>query len=208
MGQISMAVFISGGGTNLQAMIDHIEKGAIPGKIEVVISSREDAYGLVRAKKHGIEGIYIGKKNYPDLEERENKILAVLEEKKVDLIVLAGYMSIFGEKLVEKYRNRIINVHPALIPSFCGKGFYGERIHQAVLDYGVKVTGATVHFVDEGTDTGPVILQKAVEVKDEDTVQTLAKRVLEIEHELLPKAIQLFAEGKLVIEGRKVRIIR
>ncbi|KXG73799.1 Phosphoribosylglycinamide formyltransferase [Thermotalea metallivorans] len=203
-----MAVFISGGGTNLQAMIDHIEKGAIPGKIEVVISSREDAYGLVRAKKHGIEGIYIGKKNYPDLEERENKILAVLEEKKVDLIVLAGYMSIFGEKLVEKYRNRIINVHPALIPSFCGKGFYGERIHQAVLDYGVKVTGATVHFVDEGTDTGPVILQKAVEVKDEDTVQTLAKRVLEIEHELLPKAIQLFAEGKLVIEGRKVRIIR
>lgn len=203
-----MAVFISGGGTNLQAMIDHIEKGVIPGKIEVVISSREDAYGLVRAKKHGIEGIYIGKKNYPDGEERENKILAVLEEKKVDLIVLAGYMNVLGKKLVEKYRNRIINVHPALIPSFCGNGFYGERVHQAVLDYGVKVTGATVHFVDEGTDTGPVILQKAVEVKDEDTVQTLAKRVLEIEHELLPKAIQLFAEGKLVIEGRKVRIIR
>lgn len=207
METIKIAVFVSGGGTNLQAVIDHIEERKISGTIEVVISSNEDAYGLVRAKKHNIKGITIGKSNYPNVEERENRVIEVLEEKEIDLIVLAGYLSILGKKVVERYRNRVINVHPALIPSFCGKGFHGEKVHQAVLDYGVKITGATVHFVDEGTDTGPIILQRTVEVLDGDDVEILGKKVLAVEHELLPKAVALFAQGRLKVEGRKVRII-
>jgi phosphoribosylglycinamide formyltransferase-1 len=206
MSKINIAVFVSGGGTNLQSIIDHIEAGNINGTIQIILSSREDAYALQRAQRHGIQGIYMGKKNYPDLKERNEKIMELLNEKKIDLIVLAGYMSILDKEVVETYRNRIINIHPSLIPSFCGKGFYGEKVHKAVLEYGVKITGATVHFVDEGTDTGPVILQKAVPVKDDDTVETLAKRVLTVEHELLPRAIKLFAEQKLKIEGRRVRI--
>ena len=207
METIKIAVFISGGGTNLQAIIDHIEQGKIAGTIEVVISSKEDAYGLVRAKKHHIEGTTIGKSNYPNEEDRENRMIEVLEEKKIDLIVLAGYVSILGKKVVQRYRNRVINVHPALIPSFCGKGFHGEKVHQAVLAYGVKITGATVHFVDEGTDTGPIILQSTVEVLDVDDEETLGKKVLAVEHELLPKAVALFAQGRLMVEGRKVRIL-
>jgi len=206
MSKINIAVLISGGGTNLQAIIDGIESGFIPAKIAVVISSREDAYGLKRAEAHGLETCYIGAGNYPDPEQRTEKILEVLQEKKIDLVVLAGYMSILDPKIVEAYRNQIINIHPSLIPSFCGKGFYGKRVHQAVLDYGAKVTGATVHFVDEGTDTGPIILQKAVEVKEDDTAETLAQRVLKVEHELLPLAVKLFAEGRLHVEGRKVQI--
>jgi len=207
METLRIAVFISGGGTNLQSLIDHIEKGKINGKIELVISSRENAYGLIRAKAHNIEGMIIGKTNYPNMDERENRMIEVLEDKEIDLIVLAGYLSILGKRIVERYKNRIINVHPALIPSFCGKGFHGEKVHQAVLDYGVKITGATVHFVDEGTDTGPIILQGAVEVHEEDSVEILGKKVLAVEHELLPKAVTLFAQGQLKVEGRKVRII-
>lgn len=203
---IRIAVLVSGGGTNLQAIIDQIEQEKLPGQIEIVISSKEDAFALERAKAHGIEGICIGKKNFPSLKERENKIVAILEEKRIELVVLAGYLSILGENMVRKYKNKIINVHPSLIPSFCGKGFYGERVHRGVLDYGVKITGATVHFVDEGTDTGPIILQKSVEVLDGDTIETLASRVLKVEHELLPKAIQLLAEGKLEVVGRRVKI--
>ena len=159
-----IAVLVSGRGSNLQAIIDNIENGRINGKIEVVISSSSDAYALERGEKHGIEGIYIGKDRFPNIDKRNNRLIEVLGEKEIDLIVLAGYMNILNEKIVKLYRNRIINIHPSLIPSFCGKGFYGERVHKAVLDYGVKLTGATVHFVDEGTDTGPIILQKAVEV--------------------------------------------
>lgn len=207
METLRIAVFISGGGTNLQSLIDHIEKGKINGKIALVISSREDAYGLIRAKAHNIEGMIIGKTNYPNMDERENRMIEVLEDKEIDLIVLAGYLSILGKRVVERYKNRIINVHPALIPSFCGKGFHGEKVHHAVLDYGVKITGATVHFVDEGTDTGPIILQGAVEVQEEDSVEILSKKVLAVEHELLPKAVTLFAQGRLKVEGRKVRII-
>ncbi|QEK13672.1 phosphoribosylglycinamide formyltransferase [Crassaminicella thermophila] len=203
---MNIAVFVSGGGTNLQAIIDNIKKGNIDGNIEVIISSKKDAYALERGKKHGIEGIYIGKNNYPNLAERTYKILEILEEKQIDLIILAGFMSILDKEIVQRYKNRIINIHPSLIPSFCGRGFYGKKVHEAVLNYGVKVTGATVHFVDEGTDTGPVILQKTVIVKDDDTVESLSKRVLEVEHEILPMAIKLFAEGKLKVEGRKVRI--
>ncbi len=206
MSKINIAVLISGGGTNLQAIIDGIESGFIPAKIAVVISSREDAYGLKRAEAHGLEICYIGAGNYPDPNLRTEKILDVLRKKQIDLVVLAGYMSILDQKIVEAYRNQIINIHPSLIPSFCGKGFYGKRVHQAVLDYGAKVTGATVHFVDEGTDTGPIILQKAVEVKENDTAETLAQRVLVVEHELLPLAVKLFAEGRLHVEGRRVQI--
>ncbi|MBB6218832.1 phosphoribosylglycinamide formyltransferase-1 [Anaerosolibacter carboniphilus] len=207
METLNIAVFISGGGTNLQSLIDQMEEGRIQGRITVVISSKEDAYGLVRAKAHNIEGITIGKNNYPNVEERENRIIEVLEEKEIDLIVLAGYLNILGKKVVERYNNRIINVHPALIPSFCGKGFHGEKVHQAVLDYGVKITGATVHFVDEGTDTGPIILQGIVEVLEDDNLKTLGEKVLTVEHRLLPKAVSLFAQGRLKVEGRKVRII-
>ena len=206
MSKIRIAALVSGSGTNLQALIDQIEIGNIPASMEVVLSNREDAYALERAKRHGIEGIYIGSKNFPNLKERNDRLERILEERKIDLILLAGYMQILEGTIIEKFRNRIINIHPSLIPSFCGQGFYGEHVHRAVLEYGVKVTGATVHFVDEGADTGPIILQKSVVVEAEDTVEQLAKRVLAVEHELLPLAVRLFAEGKLVVEGRKVKI--
>lgn len=207
MSNINIAVFVSGGGTNMQAIIDEIEKGNIKGNIKVVISSNSEAFALERAKKHNIEGIYIGKKNYPEQLERTKEIIKVLKERKIDLIILAGYMSILEKELINEYKNRIINIHPSLIPSFCGKGFYGKKVHQGVIDYGVKVTGATVHFVDEGTDTGPVILQEAVQVKQDDTADSLAARVLEVEHKLLPMAVKYFADGKLRVEGRKVYIV-
>lgn len=201
-----IAVLVSGRGSNLQTIIDNIEDGSINGRIEVVISSKKDAYALERAEKHDIEGIYIGKENYPDVDARNDRLIEVLKEREIDLIVLAGYMSILNERFVKVFRHRIINIHPSLIPSFCGKGYYGSRVHKAVLDYGVKLTGATVHFVDEGTDTGPVILQKTVEVDFNDTVETLSKKVLKIEHELLPLGVKLFCEDRLEVEGRRVRI--
>lgn len=201
-----IAVLVSGRGSNLQTIIDSIENGSINGRIEVVISSKKDAYALERAEKHDIEGIYIGKGNYPDLDARNDRLIEILKERDVDLIVLAGYMSILNERFVKLFKNKIINIHPSLIPSFCGKGYYGSRVHKAVLDYGVKLTGATVHFVDEGTDTGPVVLQKTVEVDFNDTVETLSKKVLKIEHELLPLGVKLFCEDRLEVEGRRVRI--
>ncbi len=206
MSQIRIAVLVSGRGSNLQTLIDSIKENEINGKIEIVISSKEDAYALERAKKNDIESIYIGENNYPDEEKRTNKIIDILKEKEVELVVLAGYMSILDAKLVDNFRNRIINIHPSLIPSFCGKGFYGQRVHKAVLDYGAKLTGATVHFVDEGTDTGPIILQRAVDVDFEDTIETLSKKVLEIEHKLLPLAVKLYCEGRLEVVERKVKI--
>jgi phosphoribosylglycinamide formyltransferase-1 len=206
MQPLKIAVLVSGRGSNLQTLIDNIEKTEINGKIEIVVSNKKDAYALERAKNHGIEGVYIGKGNYPENDKRNDKLIEVLKAKKIDLIVLAGYMSILDRKIIELFRNRIINIHPSLIPSFCGKGFYGSKVHKAVLDYGVKLSGATVHFVDEGTDTGPVILQKAVEVDFDDTVDTLAAKVLKIEHELLALAVKLFCEDRLEVVGRKVKI--
>ncbi|HHW69765.1 MAG TPA: phosphoribosylglycinamide formyltransferase [Clostridiales bacterium] len=203
----TLAVLISGGGSNLQALIDNIEAGNINAQIGVVISSRKDAYGLVRAQKHGIPTYYISKKDYKDMDAFNRVLIKKLEEYNTDFIVLAGYLNILSSDIIKKYPNRIINVHPSLIPSFCGKGYYGMRVHQSVLDYGVKISGATVHFVDEGTDTGPIILQKPVEVYYDDDVESLSKRVLEVEHELLPKAVSLLVEGKLVVEGRKVKIL-
>ncbi|KGG80031.1 phosphoribosylglycinamide formyltransferase [Caloranaerobacter azorensis H53214] len=206
MSSVNIGVLISGGGTNLQALIDSIDKGYINGKIKVVISNRKDAYGLVRARKNLIEALYINRKEFNSDIEFDLKILDELEKRQVELVVLAGYLKVLSKEFVNRYKNRIINIHPSLIPSFCGKGYYGEKVHRAVLDYGVKITGATVHFVDEGADTGPIILQEAVFVDDNDTVDTLRERVLEIEHKLLPMAVKLFCENKLEVIGRKVII--
>ncbi len=191
MPKVNISVLVSGGGTNLQALIDNIENGFIDnGQIVQVISSRKDAYALSRAAKHGIKGIYIGKENYPDVEQRFRAIMDALEAERTGLVVLAGYMHILPPEMIRRYRNRIINIHPSLIPAFCGEGFYGERVHKAVLESGAAVTGATVHFVDEGVDTGPIILQKEVPVVIGDTVSSLAARVLETEHLLLPEAVR------------------
>ena len=197
---------ISGSGTNLQALIDNIEKGLINGEISIVISDKKDAFGIQRAKKHGINAVEIDKKNFADKNIFMKAIMDELEKHHVELVVLAGFLSILSEDFIEKFRNRIINIHPSLIPAFCGKGYYGQRVHKAALDYGVKVSGATVHFVDEGADTGPIILQEAVKVEDDDTPESLAARILKVEHKLLPQAVKLYCEGRLTIEGRKVII--
>lgn len=194
---VKMGVLISGGGTNLQAVIDGCENRSIAGEVKVVISNKEDAYGLERARKHNIKAIY---------EKEEDKIIQILKENEVELVILAGYLKIVSPKLVNEYRNKIINIHPSLIPAFCGKGYYGHKVHQGVIDYGVKVTGATVHFVDEGADTGPIIMQKIVEVRQDDDAKKLAARVLEVEHEILTKSISMFCENKLTVNGRRVYI--
>jgi len=201
-----VGVLVSGGGTNLQALMDAIETQGIPAQIEVVISNKEKAFALERARKKGIPAIYINPKKFFARDDYDQQIKHIMDEKKIDLIVLAGYLSILGKKFVQSYQNRIINIHPSLIPSFCGPGFYGDRVHQAVLDYGVKVSGATVHFVDEGTDTGPIILQECVPVLQDDDIRSLANRVLKVEHRILPKAVKLFAEGRLQIISRRVFI--
>lgn len=194
---LNIGVLISGGGTNLQAIIDETKAGRINGIVKLVISNKEDAYGLERARLSGIEAVY---------EIDENKIIEILKENNIDLIVLAGYLKIITPKFVDEFRNKIINIHPSLIPSFCGKGYYGEKVHQGVIDYGVKVTGATVHFVDEGADTGAIIMQETVNVEQDDDVKSLAKRVLEVEHRILKESIRLFCENKLSIQSRRVFI--
>ena len=194
---VKIGVLISGGGTNLQAVIDGCENKSINGEVRVVISNKEEAYGLERARNHKITAI---------CEKDENKIIEILKENEVELVILAGYLKIVSPKLVNEYRNKIINIHPSLIPAFCGKGYYGEKVHQGVIDYGAKVTGATVHFVDEGADTGPIIMQKTIEVKQDDDAKKLAERVLEVEHEILIKSISMFCENKLTVNGRRVYI--
>lgn len=194
---VKIGVLISGGGTNLQAVIDGCENKSINGEIKVVISNKSDVYGLERAKKHNIKAL---------CEKEEDKIIEILKENEVELVILAGYLKIVSPKLVSEYRNRIINIHPSLIPAFCGKGYYGEKVHQGVIDYGAKVTGATVHFVDEGADTGPIIMQKTVEVKQDEDAKKLAARVLKVEHEILTQSISMFCENKLTVQGRRVYI--
>jgi phosphoribosylglycinamide formyltransferase-1 len=207
---LRLGVLVSGGGTNLQAIIDKIECGYLAGcGIVTVVSSRQDAYALERAAKHGIPSAFISRKSFAAPEDYDKAMLEHFRSHNVDLVVLAGFLSMLGPSFIETYRNRIINIHPSLIPSFCGKGFYGITPHKAALDYGVKVTGATVHFVDYEYDSGPIILQKAVEVLDDDTPESLQARVMkEAEWVLLPKAIKLYSEGRLTVEGRKVRIKR
>ena len=194
---LNIGVLISGGGTNLQAIIDETKSGGINGTVKLVISNKENAYGLEMARLSGIKAVY---------ETNEDKIIGLLKENNIDLIVLAGYLKIITSKFVDEFRNKIINIHPSLIPSFCGKGYYGEKVHQGVIDYGAKVTGATVHFVDEGADTGAIIMQEAVNVEQDDDAKSLAKRVLEVEHRILKESIRLFCENKLSIQGRRVFI--
>ena len=199
---LKIAVCVSGGGTNLQAIIDAIESGKITNtKIEVVISNNKNAYALERAKNHNIEGICISPKDYEDRASFNKAFLEKLDSYEVDLVVLAGFLVVIPPEMIATYRNRIINVHPSLIPSFCGTGYYGLKVHEGALSRGVKVTGATVHFVDEGTDTGPIILQKAVEIENGDTPEVLQKRVMEqAEWVILPRAI----DGKAIIEGQRL----
>ena len=204
---LKIAVLVSGGGTNLQAIIDAIDNGTITNtEIKVVISNNKNAYALERAKNHGIEGLCISPKDYEDRAKFNEAFLEKLNSYEVDLVVLAGFLVVIPEMMIKQYRNRIINIHPSLIPSFCGTGYYGLKVHEGVLSRGVKVTGATVHFVDEGTDTGPIILQKAVEVQQGDTPEVLQRRVMEqAEWMIMPQAIDLIANDKIeVVDGKVI----
>lgn len=206
---MNIAVLVSGGGTNLQALIDAEKRGEIKnGKITCVISSNPNAYALERAKNNGIETVVVPKKDYPDRSEYTAAITNALVEAKADLVVYAGFMIILDSQIVKAFPNKMMNVHPALIPSFCGKGFYGLRVHEAVLASGVKLTGATVHFVTEDCDAGPIIAQKAVPVLNGDTPETLQRRVMEeCEWKILPEAVSLFCQGRIKINGNKTEII-
>ena len=194
---LNIAVCVSGGGTDLQSIIDACEAGKINGQIRLVISNRKKAYGLERARLHGIQAEWI---------KDEDEILKRFEEEKIDVVVLAGYLAIVGDKLLEQYKNRIINIHPSLIPSFCGPGSYGMHVHEAVFKRGVKVSGATVHFVTGEVDGGPIILQRAVDISDLETPEDIQARVLEIEHEILPEAVALYCEGRVSVENERVKI--
>lgn len=202
---LRIAVLVSGGGTNLQAIMDSIEEGRITNaEITAVISNNRNAFALERAAQKGIEHCCISPKDYTDRQLFNQALLEKLDSCQVDLIVLAGYLVVIPQEMITKYRNRIINIHPSLIPAFCGTGYYGLKVHEGVLERGVKVTGATVHFVDEGTDTGPIILQKAVAVEQGDTPKVLQQRVMEqAEWKILPQAIDLIANGKVsVVDGQ------
>lgn len=205
---LRVGVLVSGGGTNLQAIIDAVDSGVITNtSLEVVISNNPNAYALTRAENHGMEHLCISPKTFDSREQYNEALIKALDDRNLDLVVLAGCMVVLPATLISKYKNRIINIHPALIPSFCGKGFYGLHVHEEVLKRGVKLTGATVHFVDEGTDTGPIIAQKAVEVKWGDTPEVLQKRVMEeAEWKIMPYAINLIANGKVEVIDGKVKI--
>ncbi len=205
---LKICVLVSGGGTNLQAIIDALDNKTINNaKIVGVISNNPGAFALERAKKAGIDCKCISPKTFDKREEFEDALIAGVDEYKPDLVVLAGFMVVIPPKMIRKYKNKIINIHPSLIPSFCGTGYYGLRVHEAVLERGVKLTGATVHFVDEGTDTGPIIMQKAVEVKSDDTPQVLQRRVMEqAEWIIMPRSIDLIAAGKVTVKDNKTII--
>lgn len=194
---LNIAVLVSGSGSNLQSIIDRINSGSINGVIKLVISNKKEAYGLKRAESSGIKSFYT---------EDESEIINTLKNEEIDLIVLAGFLKVLSKKFVNEFSGKIINIHPSLIPSFCGKGYYGKKVHEKVLEYGVKFTGATVHFVDENADTGPIILQEVVPVLGDDTVESLSKRVLQVEHKLLPKVVEMYCKGKIKTFGRKVVI--
>ena len=203
--RLRLAVLLSGGGTTLQNILDRIADGRLDAEVAVVLSSRADAYGLERARQAGVPTVTVARKTYPDVQSFNDAAHAALEPYGAELVVLAGFLSLFQQRA--RYAGRVLNIHPALIPSFCGEGFYGHRVHEAVLASGVKVSGCTVHFADDQYDRGPIILQRCVPVLDDDTAATLAARVLALEHELYPEAIQLFAENRLRVDGRRVRIL-
>lgn len=203
-----ISVLVSGGGTNLQALIDAEKRGELGnGKISLVISSKPDVYALERARLNGIDSKVLSRKDYADIAQYSAALADALEEADTDIVVLAGFLTIIDEQVYQRFPNKIINVHPALIPSFCGKGYYGLRVHEAALEKGVKVSGATVHIVTPECDAGPIILQKAVEVKQDDTPETLQRRIMEeAEWKILPQAVRLFCEGKISVENDKVYI--
>ena len=205
---LKLAVLVSGGGTNLQAIVDAIESGKITNaKISVVISNNANAYALERAKNHGIEAVAITRKGFPDKDAFNEALYEALMTREIDLVVLAGCLVVIPEKIIDAFENRMINIHPSLIPAFCGKGFYGLTVHERALERGVKYTGATVHFVDKGTDTGPIIMQKPVEVFEKDTPKELQLRVMEqAEWVILPRVIDLIANGKVSVADGKVHI--
>lgn len=207
---LKLAVLVSGGGTNLAAIMDRIKSGTVTNaNIEVVISNNKNAYALERAKEAGIDALCISPRDFENRQLFNEELLTTLQERKIDLVVLAGYLVVIPKMLVNAFPNRIINIHPSLIPAFCGTGYYGLRVHEAALERGVKVVGATVHFVDDGTDTGPIILQKAVNVEEGDTPELLQRRVMEeAEWEILSKAIDLLANNKVSVDGRKVTILK
>ncbi len=199
---LNIAVLISGSGSNLQAIIDAVEKGEIKANLSLVISNKKDAYGLKRADKHGIKNYYIDKA-YGNF---DIQLMSLLEEEKIDLIVLAGYLRMIDKDLVNKYRSKIINIHPSLLPAFGGKGFYGLKVHEEVFKKGCKVSGPTSHFVDENTDTGPIILQEAIDISDLKSPQEIQSRVLEVEHRLLVKTVKLYVEDRLILDDKRVTI--
>lgn len=205
---LKLAVLVSGGGTNLQAIIDGINKGSITNaKIDVVLSNNPGAYALERAKKNDIDSVCLSPKQFSTREKFNQALCDFLVDRKVDLVVLAGFLVVIPSQVVEAFKGKIINIHPSLIPSFCGKGYYGLKVHEGVLKRGVKVTGATVHFVDDGTDTGPIIFQQPVMVKEDDTPKVLQQRVMEeAEWVIMPKAIDMIANNQISIVDGKVRI--
>jgi formyltetrahydrofolate-dependent phosphoribosylglycinamide formyltransferase len=203
--RLRLAVLLSGGGTTLQNLLDHIADRRLSAEVAVVVSSRADAFGLERARRAGIPAVTVPRKGQPDVAAFNDAVHAALEPHAPELVVLGGFLSLFQPRT--RYAGRVLNIHPALIPAFCGEGFYGHRVHEAVLAAGVKVSGCTVHFADDQYDHGPIVLQGCVPVLDDDTSETLAARVLALERELLPRAVQLFAEDRLRIEGRRVRIL-
>ena len=196
---LNIAVFVSGGGTDLQSVIDACEKGQINGQIKLVISNRQNAYGLERAKKAGIETAVVKKD--------DALIVSMLKERDIDLVILAGYLAILTDTLIDAYPNQIINIHPSLIPSFCGSGMYGMHVHDAVLKRGVKVSGATVHFVSSEVDGGPIIKQVACDISDLETAEDIQARVLEIEHRILPEVVGLYCDGRIKVENGKAKVI-
>jgi phosphoribosylglycinamide formyltransferase 1 len=203
---MDIAVFASGRGSNLMAILKAIEEGKLKARVVVVISNNSSAGALEIARSKGIDALHISRRQFSSDREYADKILSELRKRNVELVVLAGYMKKIPAEVVSEYRNRILNIHPALLPSFGGQGMYGINVHKAVIESGVKITGVTVHIVDEEYDHGPIVLQRAVEVKDDDTPETLAERVLKVEHEVYPEAIRLFVEGKVNVFGRKVII--
>lgn len=201
-----IAVLLSGSGTSLENLLERIDEGTVPGEVCVVVASKANAFGLERARRRGIPAVAVPRKEYPDVGRFNDALHAALEPYAPELVLLLGFLSPFETR--GRYDGRTLNVHPALIPAFCGKGFYGQRVHEAVLAAGVKLTGATVHFVDAEYDHGPIVLQEAVEVLEDDTPETLAARVQEAERRLVPEAVRLFAEGRLQVRGRRVAIAR
>ena len=208
MKRVNIVVMISGSGTNLQALIDKIHNNEeVNGDIKLVISNNDDAYGLIRAKNNGIETMVINRKQYNSAPQYEEALIDILKRADTGLIILAGYLAFVPDKIIERYENSIINIHPSLIPGFCGKGFHGEKVHQEAINRGVKVSGATLHFVSKVLDSGPIIIQRCIDVDFDDTPESLQKKVLEIEHEILPLTVKLFIENKLEVIGNRVKIM-